>query len=584
MRSKPIRQGRGGRLTALFFGAVILAAMLAGQAYLVSAPLSRPSDGALAGDADDALQRKLEELRERIAKTAQKHLSTAPPRAPHLTPPPPLRNAHVEYDPASVRPTRKSRPSTQTTMARPTTTTSASPAGSRAAAAEDPDDKPDSRPGHELFSSLETFYDNLLIEDVGGDPNQPSKSFTDIEEDKGRGVALPFDATFVEDPKNYEACDARNVSFSAERDALCQAYLANPNNMRFIKAMPSRLLNGRTIKMKIAYAHSNIRAIVKLSQQKFYYEAASEFAALQYDRALRFNRIPTSAYAPLPLDYLRAATNFSPLMSQWLHRAVVLFNYTSANFVECDYPGGARRSEIMDDDGGKVMCSMVATQLWIKDVHPAMDTFLSLPYRFDEGFVTKYYVPGHENFAMTKRARLRAIGELLDRFILDYIIGNSDRGMSDHNNFVYGGCSARTDCAVPSPQNRIKGLARYAFIDQGSCLYTSKDFEDNPFFSDVERVQICRFRKSTHNNLLRLASGSRAPHPLYKEVDAKLPVAIYDVLHASVLRKTQVRLDKVLLVIANCLGRYPENEVYSLPEYNDVRIAEEDETLDVDFD
>ncbi|CCW59878.1 unnamed protein product [Phytomonas sp. EM1] len=424
--------------------------------------------------------------------------------------------------------------------------------------------------------ALDAFYLKLLNETPGGNPEQNPQHFTDIEE--GPYVALPYDPNFVEDPALWQACDPRNASFSVERDRLCQKYLVNLNNMRYLQAMSSKLLEARTIKLKIHYAHGNLKAIAKISQYNFVYEAVSESTAHAYDRVLNYFRIPITVLTPLPLDFMRAAASHSPLFSQWFHRHVVLYNFTREKFVSCEYYG----YENITAREPQPMGAMVSVQVWMNDVHELLDTFLALPFRYDESFEKKYYVPGHPIFQDMKRARLRSIGELQDRFIFDFIIGNTDRGMEGHNCFVYGGCSANTKCSMMKTEDRIYGLAKYAYLDHGSTFHSHNEPEQNPFSGDASRIQICRFRKSTFKKLKRYESRKENPFPLLESVGKRIDTAVFRIIYDSVFRKTQTRLNKVVFIMENCLQKYPKEEVFSIPDYDEVRIAEEDITLSDD--
>ncbi|KAH9577424.1 hypothetical protein LSM04_005201 [Trypanosoma melophagium] len=421
----------------------------------------------------------------------------------------------------------------------------------------------------EFTEALQTFERNLAVVDgLNGNPNQPTHDFTDIVEVPGAGTPLPFDVTRTATAREWEACDQRNADFTPERDALCQAYLGNLNNMRYIKAMSSRLTQGRTIKFKLRYAHNNVEAIVKVSQQKFFFEATSEYLAFSVDRALNFSRIPTSVFVQLPLDYMKVATAYSVLFSQWIDRFVFQYNYTKRNFLPCSYP--------TNNQPKIFLCAHVTIQLWMYDVHSALSTFLALPYELDNAFIAKYYTPGHHLWP-PKNSRLRAIGDVHDRSIFDFLIGNTDRGMNDHNNFVYGGCSDRTTCRRPPKSERIKGLAKYAFIDHGSSFYSHREPKDNAFFGEIDRIPICRFRRSTYTTMSNFREGdpSNPQYPLVMHIRKSLSPFIFRVTHLSVFQKIQTRLEKILNIVERCLERHTPLEVFSLPAHWEISIPEE---------
>jgi hypothetical protein len=406
--------------------------------------------------------------------------------------------------------------------------------------------------------ALELFQDNQGAE-VHEDIKQPTKGFVDVLEHPDHGVVLPHDPQQVSPEEEWAACDQRNAEFTLERDALCQRYLSNLNNMRSIKALSAVLKRGRTIKFKIFYHHNNIEAIVKVSQNKFVFEPVSEYLAFALDRELNLTRTPTAAYVALPLDFMKAASAIvSPFFSQWFRYFIVDYEFTKRFFVHCTYVGGGE---------GQKDCSLVSIQLWMKDVHSALYSTLAVPYEYDEHFARKYLNPTGAKRWPPKPERLRAVGDLNVRFIFDFMMGNTDRGMNDHNNFVYGGCDSTSRCAPEPPEDRTKGIAKYAFIDHGSSFYSRKEPEDNPFTGNLTDILICRFRKSTYETLKRFLPTNDDKEPLVTSVRAKLPKNLFRVVSVHTFQQTQVRLEKVLTVVESCITKYGAVGVFSLPEY-----------------
>lgn len=403
--------------------------------------------------------------------------------------------------------------------------------------------------------ALELYNENQGVE-VHEDIKQPTKGFVDVPEHPDHGVLLPHDPSQVVREEQWRACDQRDAEFTLERDSLCQQYLSNLNNMRSIKALSAILKRGRTIKYKIFYHHNNIEAIVKVSQNKFVFEPVSEYLAFALDRELNLTRTPTTAYVPLPLEYMKAASAIvSPFFSQWFRYFIMDYDYTKRFFVPC-----------IQGESNK-HCSLVTIQLWMKDLHSALYSTLAVPYEYDEHFARKYYNPVGARRWPPKPPRLRAIGDLNIRFIFDFLMGNTDRGMNDHNNFVYGGCDSTTRCAPEPEEDRLKGVPKYAFIDHGSSFYSKKEPEDNPFTGNASDVMICRYRRSTYETLKRYLPTGAEKEPLIASIRPKLPKHLFRIVSVHTFQQTQVRLEKVVSVIDACVAKYGADAVFSLPEY-----------------
>ena len=424
-------------------------------------------------------------------------------------------------------------------------------------------DPPDTEVSNYTYEqALTLYYDHMKINvSTVGNVEQPTKEYVDVMEHSDHGVVLPHDPSKVSPKEEWMACDVRDAEFTQERDTLCQKYLSNLNNMRSIKAMSAILKKGRTIKFKLHYHHNNIEAIVKVSQKKFFFEPASEYLAYAVDRELNLTRTPTTAYVAMPLDFMRVASAMlGPFYSQWFQKFIPDYDFTKQNFVSCR--NGDRR--------GERDCSLTAVQLWMKDVHSALMSNLAVPYEYDDYFAEKFLTPRTRHKFPPKPLRLRAIGDLSVRFIFDFLLGNTDRGMNDHNNFVYGGCDNHTRCSPRPPAERTRGIAKYAFIDQGSSFYSHKEPEENPFTGNLSSIPICRFRRSLYSRFLELMPTPSDKQPLVTAVRKDLPKNIFTVIHTSVFAKVQPRMEKIVKIVQSCLERFTDEEVFSLPEYYEV--------------
>eukprot|EP00758_Cryptobia_borreli_P016679 Tbor_TRINITY_DN6127_c0_g2::TRINITY_DN6127_c0_g2_i6::g.21928::m.21928 len=239
--------------------------------------------------------------------------------------------------------------------------------------------------------ALKLYYNNMEAK-LKDDTEQNDKSYKDVYELEDHGVLLPHNPDIIADPKTYTACDARDADFTVARDKLCQEYLSNLNNIHSIKAISSILYRGRTLKFKVYYRHNNIKAIVKVSQKYFLWEASAEYLAYAVDRAINITAIPTTVFTQLPLDYMRAASGvLSPFYSQWWTNYILMYDYTESRLVKCSSATTyAEYLKLTDNSGDSKYvekklekgCSLVAIQLWMNDLNAALDTYLAVPHEY----------------------------------------------------------------------------------------------------------------------------------------------------------------------------------------------------------
>ena len=386
--------------------------------------------------------------------------------------------------------------------------------------------------------------------DLGGEVlEQSSNKFNDFYEAKGNGVVLPTgtrrdlmwrfglegsDAAPAEAhrgaigngnplpvgvnslpqpslPADYSPaaayCDPTNADFTPESDAACMAYLTDVRNMQSIKPMSSILSTGRTIKLKVYYRHNNVEAVLKVSQKKFQLEPTSEVMAFHADRILGFRRVPPVVWAPIPLDFIRAAAaQVSPFYAQWVQKFSIAYDTSKPLITPCFPPSSSssanRQGQQLSDDEGPIppphsgQCLNVSLQLWLFDVHNAEDTYISPPRKYrhllnvpfpsssEEGgggdgdgggpviirrkggkrvgedgrevpppppppppaAATKKPMSAAERSLIEDPLLRLAVAEQMDQYVFDYVIGNSDRWQG-HNSFALG---ASTRFAAPS--------------------------------------------------------------------------------------------------------------------------------------
>lgn len=404
--------------------------------------------------------------------------------------------------------------------------------------------------------------------------NQSSASFIDILEDKHAGIRLPDkpivavspEAPTLPAPAQGDAddddatgdCDPSDNVFTAEVDAACRAYLANPANWVSLKPMSAILSTGRTIKFRL-FLRNGAVAVMKVPQKKFVLEPSSEIMAYETDRLMNFRRVPPTAWVSFPVKYLQAASASKRIdyadgfYSQWFQQFVL------------DYQQSAAALHKDKATGEKML--HVSLQLWMHDVHNADETALRPPEHhaslMDAGST---FPPDASNWTRA------AIAELSDVSLFDFIIGNSDRWFG-HNSFAYGGCGVapaaggrRASCTLPPPEKRISGPPAYAFIDQGSSFYRAGPPEENLYYGGAKdrptSDQLCRLRRATAETIVALGKPAAADVDYLAQMVRRLPKGIFAIGSKYLVKAARTRVELLTQMITKCTEHHPREQVF----------------------
>ena len=450
------------------------------------------------------------------------------------------------------------------------------------------------------FDDAVTLYNDDYVKKVlSTEIEQSSNRFTDYEERGNHGVLLPtlspsdLLSRFNVGPAvvgNDNAtttngwCDPQDADFNEVSDEACIRYLLDIRNMLSIKPMASILSTGRTIKFKIYYRHNHTQAVMKVGQKKFILEPSSEVMAFHTDRVLGFNRVPPVAWAPVPIDFLKAgAASMDAFYAQWFQKFVLSFDQAKPLITPNCYIGEGEKASVAG-------CLNVSLQLWMADVHVAEDTIVNPPRKYRAALelynsAESVGVNGGGVGDASKLAKMEeakkslaspkfhyAVGELANQFLFDFIIGNSDRWFG-HNSFALGGCESDV-CSksyASKPWTKSRSSARLAYIDQGSSFYGRSGPEMNPFTKNVGTL--CRFNSHTAQNLLDIivaapaemeAGGKAAQKPgyaLYKRVKDRLPKGIFYVASSYLLKAAGSRAERAAKQIRDCLSNFTRSDV-----------------------
>ena len=369
-------------------------------------------------------------------------------------------------------------------------------------------------------------------------------------------------------------CDASDADYTLERDEKCQQYMRDPLNWLSVKPMSSILNTGRTIKFKVFFKQGNLSAVMKVSQKKFALEPASEVMAFHTDRLLKLFRVPPTVWVPFPVSFLKAGcATMDAFYSHWFQKFSLDYE-TTKELQRAANP-------LMYD----LKTMNVSLQIWMNDVHDADETILNPPSDYAK-YLTVHSGVGDGasptsdvDWATQPTIRNITIRELVNEFLFDYIIDNTDRWFG-HNSFAVGGClgagddlnktaeerqayygTAKSRCLPPAQQwKRSKIAPRFAFIDQGSSFYRRSPPDANPFTKKDSSQNLCRFSRAVTQAILGFID-STGKNTFSTVMKKQLPSGIFNLASKTLLKASGKRLEDLAAHIKSCIERYGEPNV-----------------------
>eukprot|EP01062_Namystynia_karyoxenos_P040054 TRINITY_DN29203_c0_g1_i1.p1 TRINITY_DN29203_c0_g1~~TRINITY_DN29203_c0_g1_i1.p1 ORF type:complete len:328 (+),score=74.40 TRINITY_DN29203_c0_g1_i1:402-1385(+) len=322
------------------------------------------------------------------------------------------------------------------------------------------------------------------------------------------------------------------------------------SNVRRVVAIDSSLVAGRTVKMRLHYAHPGVSAVAKFPQLKFPYEAYGEYTAFEVDRLLGVGMVPPTAWAYVPVSWIEAAAAAAS-NGAVVGNAVGGKDY--AQWVATELLEHALRSRlvIVHPTSGRTAIG-ASVQLWLADVHPQQDTDLSFPPEYRQWFRD----PASRPQGQPRLTELmRGISGML---VLDTVIGNKDRSASK-NAHVAGGCSAAA-CPDGVPEgSRHRGPSALVLLDQGKSWY-EQQVPDNGPFRDAGTT-FCAFRRDLHDIVQRLANAAGGV-TLVSALSELLPAHVYDTLGTRRIQWGQERLIHLAGIMRRCIAEKGEELVF----------------------
>ncbi|KAJ9457377.1 hypothetical protein DIPPA_26548 [Diplonema papillatum] len=403
------------------------------------------------------------------------------------------------------------------------------------------------KPGVEVFDSLEDRIRGTV---------QPTCHFSRLAKSDVHACANPDGV-----PEGYEdlleetGCDMFKVPFDGAEDKRCLSLISDSRNWIDIKPMKQQLTE-RTIKFKAHFKDPRLRAIIKVPQKLFPYEAMSEAGSYYADRLMQTNRVPPTAWTHVPVKRIKEVVEKHGSKFEMVPLFMKDSDVTNyAEWIEKDLFKYARRRKLTsheDPDFPDEEVLGVSVQLFIADVRPLLHSDLAIPWVPHNDSWQRHLSPSSP-WAPEHAPGFVRQSELA---MFDFVLGNGDRS-PNKNNFVVGACPHHHSIEKCGSGPRHPGLPSFVTLDNGLMFFyelipgRSPD-GPNPLlkktFCVFERKLLARLQEIADLGFSKLMQDAM-PRSLKKYVTPKL------------LQQCEERLHKLLEQYAKCVDHFGEEKV-----------------------